>query len=179
MSKPALFLDRDGIVNVDYGHVHKVQDFHFVDGVFDLVRKAQQAGLDTFVVTNQAGIGRGMYSEEEFFTLNKHMLEQFRRRGLEIVKTYYCPHHPTQGLGQYLQDCECRKPNPGLILEAARDFDLDLKSSIIVGDKESDVGAGISAGLRNVVYIGEEISLSARVSYRSVREMVDADFRFV
>lgn len=164
---------------MDYGHVHTIKDFRFVDGIFDLVRKAQDAGLETFVVTNQAGIGRGIYSEKTFIRLNNHMLKQFELQGLRITKTYYCPHHPTKGLGQYLQNCDCRKPNPGLILRAAKDFDLDLETSVLIGDKDSDVSAGISAGIRKVVYIGEEVSNEASCSYKSVREMVDKGFPFV
>jgi D-glycero-D-manno-heptose 1,7-bisphosphate phosphatase len=178
LSKSALFLDRDGVINVDYGHVHKIKDFHFVDGIFDLVKKAQDAGLEIFVVTNQAGIGRGIYSEESFITLNNYMLEQFELRGIRISRTYYCPHHPTKGLGQYLQDCECRKPKPGLILRASLDYGLNLEASVIVGNKNSDVSAGISAGIKKVVYIGEDVSIGASRSYGSVREMLDKGFPF-
>lgn len=178
MPRAALFLDRDGIINLDYGYVHTLKDFHFVDGIFELVRMAQAAGLATFVITNQAGIGRGYYTEDEFYALNDYMIQQFQMRGLQIDKIYYCPHHPTEGLGRYLQECLCRKPKPGMILQASSEFDIDLHCSVLIGDKESDILAGKSAGVRRTIQICETASKHANQSFPSVREMVCSGFSF-
>jgi D-glycero-D-manno-heptose 1,7-bisphosphate phosphatase len=143
----ALFLDRDGVINVDKHHVWRIEDFEFLPGIFDLCGKAQALGLLTIVITNQAGIGRGYYTEQDFDTLTQWMQGEFRARGIDIARVYHCPYHPTEGLGEYRRESPDRKPNPGMILKAARDFDLDLPRSVLVGDKDSDIAAGRAAGV--------------------------------
>lgn len=143
----ALFLDRDGVINVDHGYVHTPEKFEFVDGIFELCRAARQFGYLLVVVTNQAGIGRGYYGEDDFHCLSGWMCEQFRMRGADIAKVYFCPDHPEHGIGRYRRESPMRKPNPGMILAAAADFDLDLASSLLVGDKISDIDAGRAAGV--------------------------------
>jgi len=145
--RPAVFLDRDGVINREYGYVHKVDEFHFIDGVFDACREMSRAGYRLIVITNQAGIARGYYSEDDFRQLTKWMLNEFSRNGIEIDDVYYCPHHPVYGVGDYRRDCDCRKPAPGMIVRAAREHLLDLRHSILVGDKVTDVEAGREAGL--------------------------------
>jgi D-glycero-D-manno-heptose 1,7-bisphosphate phosphatase len=142
-----LLLDRDGVINVDRGYVHRIEDFAFVPGIFDLCATAQQLGFLPFVVTNQAGIGRGYYTEGDFASLTAWMLEQFGRRGIRIGHVYHCPFHPTAGVGEYRRESFDRKPNPGMILRARADFDLDLAQSVLVGDKDSDIQAGRTAGV--------------------------------
>lgn len=144
---PALFLDRDGVINREKDYVHRKEDFEFIDGVFAACRKARALGYKIVVITNQAGIARGFYSEADFHALTDWMLECLSRQGAVIDGVYFCPHHPTAGVGEYLKQCDCRKPEPGLILQAAREFDLDLEASVIVGDKLSDIAAGINAGV--------------------------------
>ena len=139
----AVFLDRDGVVNVEKNYVYKIEDFEFMPGIFDLCKKYQQNGYLLFVITNQAGIARGYYTEEQFHVLKDWMIKQFEKQGILITKVYFCPHHP-----DFTGECECRKPNPGLILQAAKEFDIDLSESILIGDKESDIEAGESAGVR-------------------------------
>lgn len=151
MTRRALFLDRDGVINVDDGHVHSIHTFFFVPGIFDVLRHAQNLGYILIVVTNQAGIARGFYSEEEFFELDEWMKGQFRLQGITISRTYYCPHHPEAGVGVYLQDCECRKPKPGMLLRAERDFGISFAQSILVGDKNTDIEAGIRAGVGRTI----------------------------
>ncbi len=143
----ALFLDRDGVVNVDKGYVHRVEGFEFIEGIFDLCRIAQSLGYKLILVTNQAGIARGHYREEDFHSLNQWMLDCFRQQGVDIARVYYCPYHPVHGIGMYRRESNCRKPNPGMILKARADFDLDLVASILVGDKETDIEAGERAGV--------------------------------
>ena len=147
MSNKALFLDRDGVINVDHGYVHKINDFDFVSGIFDLSRKAIQKGYKIFVITNQAGIARGYYSLVDFNNLTDWMYERFKQEQCEISKVYLSPYHPTEGIGKYRKEHYSRKPNPGMIFLAQKEFDIDLKASILIGDKESDIEAGISAGV--------------------------------
>lgn len=143
----ALFLDRDGVINVDHGYVHRKSDFEFVEGIFDLCRAATALGHEVFVVTNQAGIGRGYYTESQFLELTEWMCGVFRMRGVEIGRVYHCPYHPEHGLGAFRQDAFCRKPNPGMILQAAEEYGLDLGASLLIGDSHTDIQAGRAAGV--------------------------------
>jgi D-glycero-D-manno-heptose 1,7-bisphosphate phosphatase len=151
--KAALFLDRDGVINVDRHYVWRIEDFEFVPGIFELVEAAVQGGLLPIVVTNQAGIGRGYYTEGDFRRLDDWMHAQFRERGAAIARTYHCPFHPTEGIGDYRRESFDRKPNPGMLLRARADFDLDLSNSVLVGDKDSDIEAGRAAGVRHNVKV--------------------------
>lgn len=151
----ALLLDRDGVINVDHGYVHRIQDFEFVPGIFDLVRAAHHAHFQVIVITNQAGIARGFYSEKQFDELTGWMCKEFESRGAPIAKVYFSPYHPTEGLGRYRKDDVSRKPHPGMILQAQTEFDLGLASSILIGDKASDIRAGIAAG------VGQNILLAS------------------
>lgn len=145
--KPALFLDRDGVINVDHGYVHRVADFEFMPGIFDLVRAAQALQMRVVVVTNQAGIGRGLYSEADFAALTRWMCERFAQAGAVIDRVYHCPTHPTEAVGAYRVDSPMRKPHPGMLLAARSELALDLPASALVGDKLTDIQAGLAAGL--------------------------------
>lgn len=147
MSRPALFLDRDGVINIDHAYVNRKDNFEFVEGIFDLCRSAKQLGFLICVVTNQAGIGRGYYSEKDFLELTGWMCTVFKEQGCEISKVYFCPSHPEHGIGVYKTDSYFRKPNPGMILQAAKELNIDLTKSILIGDKETDIQAGISSGI--------------------------------
>ena len=154
MKRRALFLDRDGVINVDHGYVHRPDDFEFIDGIFELCRHARDLGYLIVVVTNQAGIGRGFYTEEAFHALTAWMKQQFSERGIDIAAVYFCPHHAEHGIGGYKRECERRKPNPGMLQDAARELGIDLGASMLIGDKESDIQAGRRAGLSRVVRFG-------------------------
>ena len=147
----ALFLDRDGVINVDKGHVHRIEDFEFMAGIFELCATARDAGFVPIVITNQAGIGRGFYTEYDFQRLTEWMCERFRQRGISIGRVYHCPFHPTEGVGDYRRESYDRKPNPGMILRAKADFGFDLAQCVLVGDKESDIAAGRAAGVGHTV----------------------------
>jgi D-glycero-D-manno-heptose 1,7-bisphosphate phosphatase len=153
--KPALFLDRDGVVNVERHYVHRVEDFEFVDGIFELCRVAQAKGMVIVIVTNQAGIGRGYYSEAQFLALTDWMRARFDEAGAPLSGVYFCPFHPEHGVGKYKMDSFDRKPNPGMILRARDELGLDLAHSILIGDKPSDIVAGNMAGVGCTVLIGE------------------------
>ena len=156
MSRKALFLDRDGVINEEKNYVHRIEDFEFMEGIFELLRHAQSLHYMLVVITNQAGIARGYYTEKDFHTLNDWMLAQFREKGIQIGKVYFCPYHPTHGLGEYRKDSEFRKPAPGMILQAAKDLDIDLQQSILLGDKESDIEAGKRAGLKHSILLNSD-----------------------
>jgi D-glycero-D-manno-heptose 1,7-bisphosphate phosphatase len=155
-ARPALFLDRDGVINVEKNYVYSIEDFEFVDGIFELCRAAKQQGMSIVVVTNQAGIGRGFYSEEQFRILTDWMRKRFAEEGAPIDAVYFCPFHPEHGVGEYRRDSYDRKPNPGMIFRARDELDLDLSLSILVGDKESDIMAAKAAGVGFTVLLGED-----------------------
>ena len=136
----ALFLDRDGVVNKDVGYAHRVDQIEFMPGIFELCRAAHAAGELIIIVTNQSGIGRGYYSEADFHALMQWMCERFTEEGASITAYYFCPHLPEDA-------CHCRKPQPGMILQAAREWNIDLAHSRLIGDKESDLEAGRAVGL--------------------------------
>ena len=144
---PALFLDRDGVINVDHGYVYRPEDFEFIDGVFELCRTARGLGYLLIVITNQAGIGRGYYSEADYHLLTDWMRNIFSREGITVDGIYFCPYHPEHGVGEYKTDSGCRKPAPGMLLQAAIEHHIDLGRSVLIGDKESDIQAGIAAGV--------------------------------
>lgn len=148
MKRKALFLDRDGVINIDKGYVYKIEDFEFVDGIFELCAYYQQQNFLIFVVTNQSGISRGYYTEEDFNTLTNWMLKEFMKRNITISKVYHCSDHP-----DITGPSERRKPNPGMLFEAAKEFELDLKESVMIGDKESDMEAAKRARLDRLIKV--------------------------
>lgn len=172
MARPALFLDRDGVINVDHAYVYKKENFDFIDGIFELVAAAKRAGYLVVVVTNQAGIGRGYYTPEDFHILMDWVGEQFAANGGALDAVYYCPHHPQHGIGEYRQDSEDRKPGPGMLLRAARELDIDLARSVMIGDKASDVEAGKAAGLTNLYYFGGEANTGPAVTISRLIDVI-------
>ncbi|TDV34717.1 D-glycero-D-manno-heptose 1,7-bisphosphate phosphatase [Paraburkholderia caballeronis] len=172
MSTLALFLDRDGVVNVDTGYAHHPEQIQFVAHIFELVTAATRGGYKVFVITNQAGIGRGYYTEADFHALTAWIADQFALAGGRIERTYFCPHHPEHGVGAYRLACSCRKPAPGMLLQAARDYDIDLARSIFVGDKRSDMEAGWQAGVGTLLYLGDEPDYAPGIKIASPRDVV-------
>lgn len=153
LSKPAVFLDRDGVINVDHGYVHDEHDFEYIDGVFEAAKAFKDMGYLLVLVTNQSGIARGMFSEDRFLSLTQWMDWNFVDNGVELDGIYYCPHHAEQGLGDYKQDCECRKPQPGMFI-SARDFlKIDMANSVMIGDKAEDMMAAEAAGVGTRVLV--------------------------
>lgn len=174
MPSPALLLDRDGVINVDYGYVHSREKFNFIDGIFELARHARQQEYKLVVITNQSGIARGYYTENDFNHLTDWMCEQFLAAGAPIDRVYYCPYHPTDGLGQYLKEDYSRKPNPGMILQAQNELSLDLSRSVIVGDKLSDIQAGNAAGVGSNLLFSHECSFDSKAfNYKLITNLRD------
>ncbi|WP_022942514.1 D-glycero-beta-D-manno-heptose 1,7-bisphosphate 7-phosphatase [Psychromonas hadalis] len=159
-NKRAIFLDRDGVINVDKGYVSVVDDFEFIDGVIEALQALKEKGYLLVVITNQSGIARGYFSEEQFHTLTEWMDWSLANRGVDLDGIYYCPHHAEHGIGEYKVDCDCRKPKAGMLNEAIEALGIDVTQSILVGDKVSDIQAGIAAGIKTnyLVRTGKEIT---------------------
>jgi D-glycero-D-manno-heptose 1,7-bisphosphate phosphatase len=151
--RPALFLDRDGVVNREIGYLSRPDHVEFTPGIFDLCRHAQELGYALIIITNQSGIARQLYSESDFHSLMNWMTEEFFLRNVKVDGYYFCPHHPEYGVGPYRKECEDRKPQPGMILKASADHKIDLKRSVLVGDRCSDIQAGAAAGIPNLILL--------------------------
>lgn len=145
--RKALFLDRDGVINRNHGYVHTPERTDWVPGIFELVAQAHRRGYLPVVVTNQAGVGRGLYDEAAFLDYTAWVHEQFAGRGTPLLATFWCPHHPEAGSGEYRVECECRKPRPGMLLAAIERFGIDPARSLLIGDTPSDVEAAHAAGV--------------------------------
>ncbi|MCF6435875.1 D-glycero-beta-D-manno-heptose 1,7-bisphosphate 7-phosphatase [Pseudoalteromonas sp. MMG022] len=156
----AIFLDRDGVINVDHAYVHKVEDFEFIDGVFEACQQFIAQGYIIVVVTNQSGIGRGYYDQQQFATLSEWMCGEFAKHQVTISKVYYCPHHPEKALPEFQKECDCRKPSPGMLNEAIAEFDIDVSESVMVGDKLSDIEAARAAGVNLAILVESGQSFS-------------------
>jgi D-glycero-D-manno-heptose 1,7-bisphosphate phosphatase len=164
----AIFLDRDGVINVNHGYVHRPENFDFMDGIFDAASAAHAQHYKLVVITNQAGIARGYYSEQQFHELTHWMFDQFAMQGAPVAKVYFSPYHPTAGIGEYKKDDISRKLHPGMILQAQQELNLDLENSILIGDKASDVQAGIASGMGTNILLAQSdpIELLSSVYHR-------------
>jgi len=168
VAAPALFLDRDGVINVDTDYLYRIEEFEFIDGIFELCAAYQARGYLIVVVTNQSGIARGRYSEADFARLSAWMVDAFAERGIRIAGVYHCPHHP-----EVTGPCACRKPEPGMLLQAAAELGIDLERSVMVGDKERDIIAAHRAGVKETYLFAEDVGKSAATKIiSSLRELV-------
>ncbi|MCW8108516.1 HAD family hydrolase [Alteromonas ponticola] len=175
MLNKGLFLDRDGVINVDKGYVGNVADFEFMDGIFQLIKQFTKLGFIPIIITNQSGIGRGFYTEETFLKLCEWMNSRFAEHDIAPIPVYFCPHHPTDARGEYLADCQCRKPQPGLFFKAAKDYRVDLSQSIMIGDSLRDLEAAEAAGIPVRLWVTEikqnQIASSCTHSYNTLSEI--------
>ena len=146
MSKKIVFLDRDGVINKEVGYLYKIEDFDFISGVFEACLYFQLLGYQIIIVTNQSGIGRGYYNENDFHQITEWMLEQFNKNNIEILDVFFCPHAPDS-------TCDCRKPKPGMFNQANNKHDIDMKNSWMIGDKEADIKAANAAGIQHTVLV--------------------------
>jgi len=146
MKQKGIFLDRDGVVNVEKDYLYKIEDFEFIDGLFEALRYLKSFGFKFFIITNQSGIARGYYNEDDFEKLTVWMIEQFKNEGIEIGQVEYCPHSPDG-------DCSCRKPKTGMIENIAQNFEIDFANSWLIGDKESDIECGLNSGIKNTIQV--------------------------
>lgn len=168
----ALFLDRDGVVNKEKDYLYKIEDFEFLDGVFEACQYFQSKGYLIIIITNQAGIARGKYTEDDYKVLTKWMKKEFEKNDIRIAEVYHCPHHP-----DFSGECDCRKPNTGMILSATKEFDIDLKKSILVGDKMSDIEAGLTAeiGQNYLITTGHNIEKTCKYEFKinNLKELIN------
>ncbi|MFN3583723.1 D-glycero-alpha-D-manno-heptose-1,7-bisphosphate 7-phosphatase [Phenylobacterium sp.] len=156
--RPALFLDRDGVLNEDKGYVHRWDDFHWIPGAKAAIAAFNRAGWIVVVVTNQSGIGRGYYAEDDMHALHAQMNAELAEAGAHIDAIYFCPEHPQAPLERYRHpDPPNRKPNPGMILQALSEWPIDRERSILVGDKPSDMEAATRAGIRGLLFPGGDL----------------------
>ncbi len=161
----ALFLDRDGVINIDHGYVYNIDDFTFSKGIFELLQLFIKKGYLLFIVTNQSGIGRGYYSLDDFKVLNVWMLQSFQKENIEIQSVHYCPHAPEK-------NCLCRKPKVAMINEILKDNDINLASSWLIGDKQSDIDLAINAKIKNSISIGKKEIVDMSYHFSSILDLL-------
>ena len=176
--KKAILLDRDGTINVEKDYLHKVEDFEFEKNVVEALKIFSSLGYTMAVVTNQSGIARGYYTEDDLKKLNEYIKKELEKHGVIIEKFYYCPHHPENGIGKYKIDCICRKPNTGMLDEAIKEFNIDRTSSFMVGDTIADIDAGSRAGLTPVlVKTGHGMETLQKIGDRKI-DIFDSLYEF-
>ena len=146
MTIKTIFLDRDGVINKEINYLHKIEDFEFIDGVFEACQYLQSLEYKIIVITNQSGISRGLYTKNDYQIITKWMVSQFMKNNISILDTFHCPHLPDSG-------CNCRKPKPGMLLNAKNKYDIDMNQSWMIGDKETDITAAISSGITNTILV--------------------------
>lgn len=174
--RKVIFLDRDGTINVEKSYLHKWEDFEFEKNAIEGLKKLKNLGYEFIVVTNQSGIGRGYYTEEDLVTLNNQMTEKLKEFGIEILECFYCPHHPEKGIGKYKVDCNCRKPNPGMLLEGIKKYNVDIENSFMIGDKKGDLEAGKKAGLKSILVLtgyGKKIEEEVKENYLIAKDLLE------
>jgi len=148
--RPAAFLDRDGVLNVDRGYVYQPADLQWIDGAPAAIRLLNKAGYLVVLITNQSGIARGLYTEADMHRLHDYMREELKREGARIDAIYYCPHHPEGTVARYTMACRCRKPGTGMLEQAAAEFSIDPARSFFIGDKDADMQAAAAFGIRGI-----------------------------
>ena len=163
-----IFLDRDGVINKDINYLHKIDDFEFIDGIFDVCLYFQSLGYKIIIITNQSGISRGYYSHSDYQKVTQWMLDQFRYKNINILDVFHCPHGPDS-------TCDCRKPKPGMFLKAKDKHNTNIEKSWLIGDKEVDVIAANSAGIDNTILIRsshriDESNSNAKIILDSIQQ---------
>jgi D-glycero-D-manno-heptose 1,7-bisphosphate phosphatase len=147
---PALFFDRDGVINVDTHYLHKIEEFKFTEGIIPTLKRLQSK-YKIIIITNQSGIGRGYFTEDAYQTLTHWMVSTLKEKGIDITDVKHCPHSPED-------NCECRKPSPHMVLSAAKEHNIDLSNSCMIGDKKSDLHCGNNAGLKKLIFINNGLN---------------------
>jgi len=161
VSKKVIFLDRDGVINQEVSYLYKIENFKFINGIFRSLRVLQDLGYYFIVITNQSGIGRGFYSEKDYFILDKWMKKEFEKNGIKILYSIHCPHTPEQ-------NCDCRKPKPGMFINCFKLFQISKEDSWMVGDSERDIEAAIMAGITNNILVRSGHPISQTTTKASI-----------
>lgn len=157
ITKPAVFFDRDGVLNIDTPYVYRKQDFVWIDGAIEAIKYFNDLGYLVFVVANQSGVARGYYNEGDVNILHDWVNSELKHYNAHIDAFYYCPHHPDGTIQIYSKVCDCRKPSPGMILKAMEDWAIDRDESLMIGNKDIDVQAGLNAGLSSYLFSGDNL----------------------
>ena len=175
-----LFLDRDGVINYDYGYIDSFERFDLIPGVLSSLKEISSRNIHIIIITNQSGIARGIFTEDEYMFLTSKILDMFTKEHIFISKVYTCPHHPKAKIKKYKKNCNCRKPMPGLILNAIQEFNIDIKKSILIGDKSSDMEAAMNAGIKNIFKIdkGNDCSDDSFIKYNSLKSCYFSENKF-
>jgi len=166
MKNKALFLDRDGVINIDYGYVYQIEKFAFTKGIFELLQLFLKKGYLLFIVTNQSGIGRGYYTQDDFFAVTEHMLAEFAKRKIRISEVKYCYHAPEE-------NCACRKPQTGMVDAILKEYEIDLENSWLIGDKQSDIDLAINSGIQHRIAIGERNIENMDYTFKDIEACYD------
>lgn len=168
--RPAVFLDRDGTINVEVHYLSHPDQLELLPTVAETIGMLNGRGIAVVVITNQAGIARGYFPEHQLNEIHQRLFELLGDHNATLDGVYFCPHHPTEGLGDYRIDCECRKPLPGMLMRASADLGIDLERSLMIGDRESDLQAGASAGCKTaLVLTGYGLETKALIDLEKVR----------
>lgn len=157
LQRPAVFFDRDGVLNIDHGYTYRKEEFQWMPGAIEAIRHFNLKGYYVFVVTNQSGIARGYYTEEDVKKLHSFMNEELAKYSAHIDAFYYCPHHVDGKIEKYIQSCQCRKPQPGMLLQAAKEWCIDLAKSFMIGDRPSDTEAAEAANIKGYLFSGNNL----------------------
>ena len=169
-ARPALFLDRDGVLNIDRGYVYRVDDFEWVEGAKDCIRTFNERGWWVFVVTNQSGIARGYYSEDDMHALHAFMSEELAAYGAQVDRFYHCPFHDQGEIARYRKDSFDRKPKPGMLMNAMAEFPVKREASFLIGDKTSDIEAAHAAGVGAFLFKGGNVATFAEWALASFED---------
>ena len=176
-----MFLDRDGVINEDNGYVHTPDEFKFKEGIIEFLINSQKLGFSFIIITNQSGIGRGLYTEQDFHLLTEWMYKELIKNNISILDTFFCPFHPVFGKGAYKQKSFDRKPAPGMILKAAKKYNINLKESFLIGDRSSDIEAGMEADIGNIFFLNnKKYNFDKRLFNKCTRiDHLDDFFEFI
>lgn len=166
IGKKAILFDRDGVLNIDSGYVYRYENIRWIDGAREAVARLTEEGWLLFVITNQSGVARGFYTEKDVMKLHKQMNKEFRKYGGNITEFFFCPHLNGAKISHYNMDCDCRKPKPGMILQAINKYGLIKENTFLVGDSRRDIEAAARAGIKGFLFEGDNLNLFLKNIFR-------------